>query len=164
MQVGCGCCCCCCCCLHWAGAAIGGIAGIQAAYTSDEGKDAQPGPKKIVYSTAMAGLLVTLFCLPFACVAPFSGPTWLVQFVWPLIVCTFAPSLVFVPIGIVTLISGAMALHAQEKRGALPADEDRYGVVKFAWRVASKAFVLSSLAAGIGYVVMLLLALAIGGP
>ena len=150
-----GCTTCCCCCLHWIGAAIGGSAGLVAAWRSTKRGDLAVHAKarRHVFWWMWLGFVPTSLGI--------LGLTWLAMFssdfaAIPLGALVFVPSLAFLPVGLCAFVGAWIAdrkINARHQ-GEPPSQT---GAFRLAWRIAWMSFLFSTLLSGVGYLVMLLI-------
>jgi hypothetical protein len=145
----------CCCCLHWIGAAIGGPAGLVAAWwvTTRSGSDIHPEARRRIFAWMWIGLVGTAVCL-LVLTSLFLEWEGFVTALW--VVLAFFPSLVFLPVGL-SVFAGAWIAKRQIRARHEGEPPPRTGAFRLAWRVAWMAFVFSTLLTGVGYLTMLLL-------
>jgi ABC-type Fe3+ transport system permease subunit len=137
--------CCCCCCLHWIGAAAGMAVGSASAArsTKEEAWPINPKARRYVVRGAWLGLL--------------SAPLLIVVVPMGL---AFVPSLAAIPIGVGAMLGGLRARSLERSVAAPdggPRPEKSYAM-QLAWRIAWRSFLYSTLFSGIGYLLMLLIA------
>jgi hypothetical protein len=145
----------CCCCLHWIGAAIGGPAGLVAAWqvTKRRGPDVHAMARRYVFWWMWIGIFATPICVTVL------GSLFLE---WGnlgsalLGVLIFFPSLVFMPVGLSGFV-GAWIANRQIRARHQGVPPQRTGAFRLAWRVAWMSFAFSTLLTGVGYLIMLLM-------
>lgn len=146
---GCGCSCCC---LHWIGAGVGALTGFRVACQPTAADDAVPSAARLCISygiNAGVGISVLLFFITGSFVTD------------RLMVFALLPSLVLLPVAVSTLIGGAIG-RALLVGNQTVTDEQRNSVMPYAWRLSWLPFAVATLLSGLGYLLMLGLAFAVG--
>ncbi len=147
---------CCCCCLHWVGAAAGAIVGGVSAGRAEkrEPLPIHPAAKTYVVTGAWLGLATAGLLALAAGVRLSALPGGDISAAL-LIALAFVPSLAMLPVGAGALLGAALA--GRSMAGFLLQGEYEPSCgMRFAWRIAWKTFLFSTLFSGIGYGLMVL--------
>ena len=139
---GCGCSCCC---VHWAGAGVGTWAGFWAAWRRTDEDDNIPPAARLCISHGIAWGFVISVLLLFASII-------IVDNVWLLV--AMLPSVVLLPVGLSTMVGGAIGRAMLVGDSTVTADQRR-SVMRSAWRLSWLPIAVATLLSGLGYLVML---------